>query len=348
MEYLVISAVVIIAVAFVICLLKSTNKTVTADSKGVITLKMHIITKITGIISFIATVGLSILAVFTVKTTEDAVSAFVLIALFLVLVLFLTLAGTNYRLNVDEERLVSYSLFNKPTEILWEQVKDFGLNKMGSLVVITDGDRKIKVFIRLVGFLCFAEIAARKLDAAQYRNAFEKLRRYGIKISAEENESIENKVRNEIIISRNIKSGASWFYWIAGLSIVNSAIVLFDGSFNFVAGLGITQIIDGLAYYISDNIGTIAIAAGIIIDIFIAGIFVFFGVMANRGKKWSFIIGMILYGLDTMVFFIVKDYFGVGFHVFALYCIYNGFKALNITNKIKNAETEMIISEQHR
>lgn len=33
------------------------------------------------------------------------------------------------------------------------------------------------------------------------------------------------------------KSGANWFFWIAGMSIFNSLIQLLGGSLNFVIGL---------------------------------------------------------------------------------------------------------------
>ena len=37
-------------------------------------------------------------------------------------------------------------------------------------------------------------------------------------------------------------SGANWFFWIAGLSLVNSLIILFSGEWSFIVGLGATQI----------------------------------------------------------------------------------------------------------
>src|SRR5574340_77246 len=40
-------------------------------------------------------------------------------------------------------------------------------------------------------------------------------------------------------------NGANWFYWIAGLSVVNSVIVLFGGAWYFLVGLGATQFVDG-------------------------------------------------------------------------------------------------------
>jgi len=44
-----------------------------------------------------------------------------------------------------------------------------------------------------------------------------------------------------------MQSGARWFYWIAGLSMINSIAAMSNSSWSFLAGLGITQFIPGLA-----------------------------------------------------------------------------------------------------
>ncbi|AGK96980.1 hypothetical protein [Clostridium pasteurianum] len=154
-----------------------------------------------------------------------------------------------------------------------------------------------------------------------------------IKIN-EETETIEDKVKRELVTSRNIKNGASWFYWIAGLSIINTIVVFFDGNLNFVVGLGLIQLVDNYAYIFSNYFGMTAIICGIVINLIIAGIFIYFGIMANKCKKWSFIIGMILYGLDAIIFIIFQDFFGIIFHLFALIFIFNGFKTLNKANEL--------------
>ena len=59
-------------------------------------------------------------------------------------------------------------------------------------------------------------------------------------------------------LERAVSGGASWFYWIAGLSLVNSAIVLFGGQWNFIVGLGVTQIIDAIASVVAQELGSSA------------------------------------------------------------------------------------------
>jgi hypothetical protein len=126
-----------------------------------------------------------------------------------------------------------------------------------------------------------------------------------------------------------MKSGANWFYWIAGLSLINSLIVLFNGDLAFTIGLGITQLIDGIVIGISgEGAGITAIRIfGFVIDSVIAAIFAGFGYFAARMQMWAFITGMLLYLLDTAIFIFSDSFLGVAFHIFALICIFRGFQA---------------------
>jgi len=63
---------------------------------------------------------------------------------------------------------------------------------------------------------------------------------------------------------------------------------------------------------------------------------VIFGYNANKFNKSAFIAGMIIYGLDTLIFFLVDDYLSIGFHVFALVMIFKGYKSLK---ELKSSES---------
>jgi len=152
----------------------------------------------------------------------------------------------------------------------------------------------------------------------------------------------EFRIRNEIEHERKIKNGASWLYWIAGLSVVNSGIFYFDGGLNFIFGLGATQYFDALAYSFYDYFGMAVVVFGYVLDAALVGLFVYLGFMANRYKRWAFIAGMILYGLDTIVFIVFTDFIGIAAHVFALAMIFNAYKALN-AEQIQPAEVEQDI-----
>jgi hypothetical protein len=152
---------------------------------------------------------------------------------------------------------------------------------------------------------------------------------------------IEEKLRLE----NRFKNGAGWFLWIAGLSLLNSIILLVGGVWNFLIGLGLMQVIDGIASEVAMNatsgVGIIIKLIAFAADLLIAGIFVAFGVLARKGYKWSFIVGMILYALDGAIFLLVPDFFSIGFHLFALFGLYGGLQAYN---KLMEMEESIISS----
>jgi hypothetical protein len=120
-----------------------------------------------------------------------------------------------------------------------------------------------------------------------------------------------------------VRISARWFYWIAGLSLINSAVVIFGGSFHFVVGLGVTSVVDAFAK-LAGNAG---IVLDLIINGFVAGLFCLFGSCASKAQKWAFLVGMILYALDGLLLLLAHDILSVGFHAYALYCIYRGLAA---------------------
>ncbi len=133
------------------------------------------------------------------------------------------------------------------------------------------------------------------------------------------------------------KSGASWFYWIAALSIINSLIFLFGGNYSFFAGLGITQLIDALVDQISGSgdLSVIKIIA-FVVDLVIAGVFVLCGLWASKFQTRAFIVGMILYFLDGILLLLIGAYFPAGFHAFALFMIFRGLIAARQINASQN------------
>lgn len=120
-----------------------------------------------------------------------------------------------------------------------------------------------------------------------------------------------------------LKSGASWFYWIAALSMINSIAAAADVSWRFIFGLGVTQVLDAMG----TEFGGAAKFVMLGLDIVIAGIFVFFGVFANKGHLWAFITGMALFAIDTLLMLLFGDWLGLAVHAFVLYCLFMGLKA---------------------
>ncbi len=123
-------------------------------------------------------------------------------------------------------------------------------------------------------------------------------------------------------VASEVVGGASWFYWIAGLSLINSVILLSGGRWHFMLGLGITDFMSA----IGTLTGTNGAVVTFVINLVIAGIVVLFGFFASKGQKWAFLVGMVLYALDGGLTLLFRDFFSAAFHGYALFRIYNGFK----------------------
>jgi hypothetical protein len=146
--------------------------------------------------------------------------------------------------------------------------------------------------------------------------------------------------QNDFELANQVKSGASWFYWIAGLSLVNSIIGLFGGGLSFIAGLGFTQIIDGIIFEIGvGGVASVVKIIAFVVELAIAGIFVGLGVFANKLQSWAFILGIVLYFLDGVLILALGAYLAAGFHVFALIFIVRGFLA---ARKLTNIADETV------
>jgi hypothetical protein len=132
----------------------------------------------------------------------------------------------------------------------------------------------------------------------------------------------------------SLKSGASWFLWIAGLSVVNTISAYSGSHWGFAAGLGITQLVDAIA----KPLGAAGLAIGLFINVMAVGFFLLMWTFARKGQKWAFIIGLVFYGLDALLVFAVSLWFGLIIHALGLIGMVRGLKASSALNRLAAAE----------
>ena len=132
---------------------------------------------------------------------------------------------------------------------------------------------------------------------------------------------------NEVIVQS--EKAAQWFIIIAGFSLLNSILVYMGAEVNFVVGLGVTMLVDGVLLVSQGELSGLAriliqtIAIG-----FNVGVLVFFWIIwkkSKRGSRGAYLFGMIIYLLDSLLFLMVGDWVGVGFHLFFLFFIFGGY-----------------------
>ena len=132
-------------------------------------------------------------------------------------------------------------------------------------------------------------------------------------------------------------NGANWFYWIAGLSLINSVVMLVGGNFVFVVGLAATGIGDQMAMVIAQKTPEAALVAkgaafawAVIVALIVAGI----GKLSGKRYLAVYAIGMGLYLVDGLLFLVFANWLSAAFHAYALYMLTRGFKAFRQLNAI--------------
>jgi len=135
------------------------------------------------------------------------------------------------------------------------------------------------------------------------------------------------------------KSGAGWFYWIAGLTLITSIITFAGGNWRFLISLGTTQIIDGIAAGVAAELGGSAPKIiALFLDMILTAVFVVFGVLANKRLLWAYILGMAIFVIDGLISLMMQDLIGVVAHVVVLVFMVPGFLA---GKKMLELEQEM-------
>ena len=140
-----------------------------------------------------------------------------------------------------------------------------------------------------------------------------------------------------IQLEQAMKSGTNWFYWIAALSLVNTAISFSGTNRAFGLGLGVTQIFDAFANELDGGLRAIPLIMGLTIT---AG-FALFGYLGGNKQTWAIVTGMSLYLLDGLLLLLLAvlglglPIIGILIHAYALYGLFNGFSACRELKKLE-------------
>lgn len=138
-------------------------------------------------------------------------------------------------------------------------------------------------------------------------------------------------------LTQRMRRGAGNFYWIAALSVINSVLSMTGSGTYFVIGLAVTLMVDGMTIGLSESLPEGALIVkiiGLVLSILIAGVFALFGFFASQGKRWAFLVGIVLYSLDGLIMLAFADWIGVLFHGFFLWGLFGGWRALGELQKM--------------
>ncbi|MGH2606085.1 MAG: hypothetical protein ACRDG5_05800 [Anaerolineales bacterium] len=139
-------------------------------------------------------------------------------------------------------------------------------------------------------------------------------------------------VQERIKLEGRAQRGASWFFWVAALSAINSIISIAGGDRVFIFGLGVTQVVDAFAAAFGEELGLgrgswLGIVA-LGLSLLVAGLIALIGYLARKGNQVVFLLGIALYLLDGLLVGVLEDWFGLLFHIVVLIYLVMGFRAL--------------------
>jgi len=139
-------------------------------------------------------------------------------------------------------------------------------------------------------------------------------------------------------LTRQMIGGANWFFWVAGLSMLNSILGLLKIDFGFTLGLWATQVFDTWG----TKIGGPGPVLALTFDVTVVGLLMVVGTLARQGQGWIFILGLGLYLLDTLLLMglavpVLRQgaspeelraiLFSSTIHLYAIYHMFQGWQA---------------------
>jgi hypothetical protein len=116
--------------------------------------------------------------------------------------------------------------------------------------------------------------------------------------------------------STAVVAAARWFWWIAGLSLINVVLTRSGSDTNFVLGLGVTLVADAMFA------GSQAVALSI--DAIAIAFFFLMGWQAQGGRLWAFVLGTGVYALDALIYLRFEAWMPLAFHALAIFFLVRG------------------------
>lgn len=135
----------------------------------------------------------------------------------------------------------------------------------------------------------------------------------------------------EVEYEEQRNKGASWFYWIVGLTIINTIIMQSGMDWSFSLGATVTLFANVIAQTVDTSSARML---ALLFDVLVIAFYAMCGVMGSRGATWAFVLGLIAFTIDSLFALIGFQIIGILIHGYALFCIFNGMMACMNLNRV--------------
>ncbi len=155
---------------------------------------------------------------------------------------------------------------------------------------------------------------------------------------------MEERLKEEAELTKKHKWAATAFFWIAGLSLLNTILIMAGFEWGFSCGLGITLLIDVMSLVIFEETGGTSVifsTVALVVNLGIAWLFVKFGMWTSQRRQKALLVGIVLYSLDTILFLVATDFIGAGFHALILCTLISGHMAGKKLDELQKRKPSM-------
>ncbi|NLZ27182.1 MAG: hypothetical protein GX884_06350 [Chloroflexi bacterium] len=137
-----------------------------------------------------------------------------------------------------------------------------------------------------------------------------------------QNSQIEEK---KALHFSNFRSGSSWYFWLALISLANLVIRLSnsESTIRFAVGFALPKWLEDASIPFFNILTPRRFSFGL--GLILIVVFALIGLMARKRYKVVYLIGMILYTFDIIPAFINSDSYSVVFHLIVLGFLIWGF-----------------------
>jgi hypothetical protein len=157
-------------------LVNSSKKEPIIDESGKMILRINKAFAVIGYIVVLAAIFIIIIACLgTVKSQSDLLIVICLTAFFALLGIILILYSHNFKVEVNEEKIIGFGMFGKSKEIKWNDIKKLKFNKTSMELIVISDTAKIKIYPHLIGFPNLVNLIKQKLDASMYQEVLQQI-----------------------------------------------------------------------------------------------------------------------------------------------------------------------------
>jgi hypothetical protein len=143
-----------------------------------------------------------------------------------------------------------------------------------------------------------------------------------------------------LVAQTRMRTGANWFIIIGALSVVNTLISVSGGRMRFIFGLGVTEYADAILRHS----GSLNQTLPLVVSILFGGFIALFGFFGRKEQSWAFYAGMGFYICDGLLLLPAGAYLDAAFHVWALFRIFQGLRALNVLSELRGQQATDVVA----